>query len=259
MGRTDNIAQGYELLLALLLQTKTAIYDPSLTKTVFRNNQNIDDALNTFISFSLLDSPNYSWNQFLADPNSSEKDLAAFALGKVSTIPGFAFTYDALINEINRQKSLGQNTIAINDVRSAPLPQLIDTNTSSETKVTYSSYFVPVVSRTTQKAEIAWDFLATLASDEQLRGYLNLSKRPSAKRSLIGLHQNDPIYSSFESQVGYAKSLPVYDYKGLEILISEAIDRLVNQNAATDETRRTLAEQLDTITPNTGIKPVLLP
>lgn len=255
MGRLDNVAQGYELLLAMLLQSDVNFYNSEYTEVAFRNNQNAIDVLELFTSFASPTQKNYSWNEKLSDPNSSEKDLTAFALGEVSMIPGFSFTYDDIVTEINRQKKLGKDTIAVSDIKVTEIPQIIDPRSSTETRDTLASYFAPVVARTTEHSAAAWDFISTLVQEQNLREMNEMTHRPSARRSLINEQKTHPIYGPFAAQIGYAHSIAMPDAMKFEEIFTNIIERMVDGRLNSRAAINDLASDIQDLIPTTGVKP----
>lgn len=228
MGRSDNILRAFDILMALILEYKVNLYDAETGEVIFDNDPNMLSALEFYTSFALPSQKNYSWNKYLADPNSEEKELKTFAQGKLSMLLGYSFTYEDILNEINILKSAGEDTIDPTNIKVQELPQIYDPETSSETRKTYANYFVPVVSRTSSHQEEAWKFLASMVTEENLRAYNQLTHRPSALRSLIKEQTNDPIYGIFATQVGYAESIKMQDPNEFKQAFFTAIDQILD-------------------------------
>lgn len=258
MGRSDNILRTFDTFMLLLLQYKVDFYNNNLTKTAFGNNSNALEALELLTSFSLPSQKNYSWNRYLSDSASQEKEITAFAKGKVTMILGYSYTYDDIINEINRLKLEGEDTIDIDDVKINEIPQVFDPETSLETRDAYASYFVPVVSRTSENSDIAWEFLATLVQDSNLSYYNENTHRPSANRSLIEEQSLDPIYGVFAKQVGFASSIPMADAGAYEKIFLQGIDDIIDTQS-TDSVLTQMANEIDTLIPSEGVKPIYVP
>jgi ABC-type glycerol-3-phosphate transport system substrate-binding protein len=254
MGRTDNLLRGFDILLTLMLQFKVNLYDETLQTVAFKTDSNAMKAFDLFTSFALPSQRNYSWNKNLADPNSPEKEIASFATGKLSMVLGYSYLYDDIVTEINRRNRVGEKAISVNAIKVQEVPQVLDPATSIETREVYASYFAPVVSRTSLHSQEAWEFLATMVEESQLKNYFTLTHRPSALRSLITEQEKNPIYGVFASQVGYAESFPMSNPKVYQTLFYAAVDSLL-ATARTDQVIKTLAEQLQTYIPSSGIKP----
>lgn len=258
MGRTDNILRAFDIIMMLMLQYDVNFYSDDLTKVAFSSDENAMNALELYASFALPSQKNYSWNEYLADADSDEKEIETFASGQLSMMLGYSYAYDDIVNEISTLKSKGEKTIDISDVKIQETPQVYDPNTSAETRKAYASYFVPVVSRTSQHSEEAWSFLASLVSEDNLSYYNEETHRPSALRSLISDEMEDPIYGTFAAQVGYAKSVPMSDQKKYEEIFLGGIDKIL-ATAKTESVLRGIAESIQALIPSSGIKPVYVP
>jgi ABC-type glycerol-3-phosphate transport system substrate-binding protein len=258
LGRSDNISRSFDVLMAMFLQYKIDFYNEDLTQVIFQNDQNSRIALELFASFGLPSQSNYSWNKFLADEESSEKEITTFASGKVSMILGYSYLYEDLVNEIARLKQNGEDTIELTDIKIQEIPQVYDPDTSTETRETYASYFVPVVGRTSDHPEQAWDFLLNLVSLPNQQHYNDVTHRTSANRALISEQQQDPIYGIFATQVGYANSVIMPDAEVFSAAFIEAMDRII-QTERSDVILNDIAQSIQNKIPSTGIKPSYVP
>ena len=254
MGRADNVLRAFDAIMTLFLQSKSSFYNDDLTEVNLANNSAFETALELYTGFSLPSQAHYSWNAFLADPDSGTKELTTFASGKTSMILGYSFTYDDVIQEINRLSSLGRDVIDPRDVRVQEIPQILDVELSSETREAFASYYVPVVSRTSENADLAWSFLASLADEDFLTAYFEETHRPSALRSLISEQQNDPIYGVFATQVGYASSIPLPDAVRVQEILLGAIDDVLSTVRVGDVLRNADSE-IQSLIPQNGLLP----
>ncbi len=256
MGRSDNILRSFDILMMLFLQNKVNFYDADLKKINFGADTNALSALDLYSSFGLPSRENYSWNKYISDPDSAEKEITTFARGKVSMIFGYSYTYEDILNEISRLKALGEETIEVNSIKIQEVPQTFDPTNSSETRKTYSSYFAPVVARTSTHSDLAWKLIATLVSESNQK-YLNENThRPSGRRSLIEIESEDPIYGIFADQVGYAQSLPMYNYYKYKSVFVDAIAKILTTSDS-QSVLKTAAEEIQNLIPTEGVKPVL--
>lgn len=254
LGRGDNILRAFDIVMMMFLQYKVDFYNEDLTTAIFGSNEAALAALDLYTSFGLPSQKNYSWNAYIAEADSGEKELTAFANGKVSMILGYSYTYEDIASEIVRLGLAGEKTIDLKDVKTQEVPQVYDPDTSAETREAYASYFVPAVSRTTENSEEAWKFLASLADEDNLRYYNEKTHRPSALRNLITEQMSDPIYGVFAAQVGYAESIPMSDPEAYEELFLEAIDQIIN-TARSKGVLSNLEDAIQALIPSSGIKP----
>lgn len=256
MGRADNILRSFDILMLLFLQNKVNFYTDDLKNVDFANDESAVTALDIYSSFGIPSKANYSWNKYIADADSAEKEITTFARGKVSMIFGYSYTYEDILNEISRLKSLGEDVIDVNTIKIQEVPQMFDPSTSSETRKTYASYFAPVVARTSENSDLAWKFIASLVSETN-QIYLNENThRPSGRRSLISSQSQDPIYGAFADQVGYAQSIPMYNYYKYKAVFLNAISAILT-TADTSKVIKNTAEEIQLLIPSNGIKPVL--
>lgn len=258
LGRSDNILRAFDTLMLMFLQSKVKFYSEDLKEVLFANDPNALAALELYTSFALPSQKNYSWNKVLADAESAEKELTTFAKGKVSMIMGFSFTYENLVNEINALAAEGEDTIDINSIKVQEAPQVYDPETSAETREAYASYYVPVVTRTSQASDEAWEFLAYLVQEDNLRYYNETTHRPSARRSLIQEQMADPIYGVFAAQVGYAQSLPMSDPLAYKEAFLAAVDKILSTTRS-QTVLSDLAKSIQALIPPDGIKPIFVP
>lgn len=221
MGRSDNITRAVDILYLLMLQLGTTFYTADGAAD-FGNDAGAIEAMKFFVSFALPDNKNYSWNKYIADPQSEEKEITAFAKGKVSMIVGYSYTYQQILDEIEELKSKGVKTISPSVVKTASIPQM--TADASAKRVAYANYFAETVSRTSKNPEEAWKFLLYLGSKDALQKYNKGTHNPTSRRDLIDEQKADPIYGVFVRQIGYAESLPVYNYWRYKQIFTDAID-----------------------------------
>lgn len=255
LGRHDNILRASDILMSMMLQYKVDFYDDDLKDVEFDRDPSAISALEMYVSFALSSQKNYSWNKFLADPESEEKELTAFAKGKTSMIMGYSYTYEDISKEIARLRSLGEETIDLTDVKVQETPQAFDPESSKETKEAFASYFAPVVSRTSPDADLAWEFVVSMADEDFLREYNEETNRPSAMRALITEQLADPIYGVFAAQVGYAESIPMTDAALYEEYFLTAIEEMLSRTLTTDQVIDRLGENIQALIPLSGIKP----
>jgi len=255
LGRSDNILRSFDILMMMMLDYKVPFYSDDLTEVTFGNDPNALKALQLYTSFALPSQKNYSWNKYLADADSGEKEITTFAKGKLSMLFGYSYTYSDIVNEINRLKSESIETIDTDSVKIQEAPQAFDPSSSAETRKAYASYFAPVVSRTSRNTDVAWDFLASMSSPVNLQAYNQATHRPSALRSLITEEMKDPIYGIFAGQVGYAHSIPMTNSEEYKSIFMSGVDQIL-ATASPEDVLRNLANQIQALIPSSGVKPI---
>lgn len=233
MGRADNISRAVDIVYLLFLQYGVDFYDDKISQSTFSAHSGSGDvaypgmeALKLFTSFSRPDSDNYSWDQYIADEDSSAQEIATFAAGKVSMIVGYAYTYDEIMKEIDSlNKTKGVKGISKDAVKVVPIPQLVDPKKSTEKRVTYASYFAETVSKNCKNPDIAWDFLIFMSSKENEQKYFEKTHKPTSLRAMIDEQKKDPIYGVFAEQIGYAESFPIVDYYRYKEIFTNVINQ----------------------------------
>ncbi len=263
MGRSDNILRSTDILYSLFLQYGTAFYNDSYTKSKITDTEVSategvfspgEEALNMYTSFAIPSNKNYSWNQYISDANSAEKELQPFVEGKVSMIFGYSYLYDDLLNLIETTGKKGKDTIDPGTVKVTEIPQVYDPETSTEKRDVYASYFAYTVSRTSDYPEEAWLFLDFLSSQENLQYYFDETHKPSSRRDLIEGQMKDPIYGVFATQVGYAETIPVADAQKYEEIFANAIDSVLS-TVKVSTALSNAEQQINAIIPDEGIFP----
>ncbi len=264
MGRSDNILRAIDILYMLMLQYRIQFYNANISSASFAGQQStaatgvsinpFKEALSLYTSFALPADKNYSWNLYLAESNSSLKEIETFARGKVTMIFGYSYLYDQIMAEIKDLKQKGVNTVESANVRISAAPQVIDPNTSTEKRVAYANYYAETVSRTSQYPNEAWDFIMFLASKDNLKYYNDKTHRPTSRRDMIDEQSKDPIFGVFAEQIGYAESIPIYDELRYKDIFSKAIDSVLATFSINDAAK-TAENDINQMLPPGGMIP----
>jgi len=258
MGRADNISRGVDILYLLFLQYGVDFYNENISQATFAGQQGgiasypALEALDFFVSFADEKQKHYSWNQFITDLSSEEKELDAFVRGKVSMMVGFSYSYDEILNTIEILKSKGVKTIDPSAIKIAAIPQIFDPDVSTEKRVTYANYFAEAVSRNSEHSDIAWDFLIELTKKENLQHYFDKVHKPTSRRDMIGAQKKDPIYGVFADQIGFAESFPIIDYYTYKRIFTEVITK-ANDGDASRSGLVDAQDEIDTLLPEEGL------
>lgn len=260
LGRADNINRAVDILYLLNLQFGTKLYNSTFDRSVLAEKQNSgpdgsvafpgEEALELFTSFSNDDNKNYSWNRFLADPNSSEKELIPFVEGKVSMVIGYSYLYKDLMDLITAR---GRTTsvIDLKDVETTFMPQVFDPERFST--VNFGSYFAYSVSRTSEYPDEAFRFLSYLSTSENIAKYNERTNTPPSRRDLIEEARKDPIYGVFADQIGTSKSYTVYKKGAYEEVFSNMIQSVVNGEAPSNAIK-IAQEEINSILPDRPLR-----
>jgi multiple sugar transport system substrate-binding protein len=212
LGSASNINRYSDIISVLMLQNGAVMEDdggqvvfnqvPPLTKDT-NYNPGLE-ALRFYTDFANPLKDSYTWNNDM--PNS----LDAFISGNLAIM--FGYSYD--VPTIKAQAPKLNFSIA-------KLPQIegnpINTN--------FANYWVEVVSKKSKNQNEAWDFIQFITKEEQVKSYLEKTKKPTALRSLVQTQKNDDDLSVFADQVLTAKSW----YKGVNAVVAEeAIKEMIN-------------------------------
>ena len=145
-------------------------------------------------------------------------------------IMGYSYMYDEILNEIAELKSKGVKTIDPSVIRIAQTPQM--TAEATDKRVAYASYFARLFPRTSKYPKEAWKFLLYLGSKRRLlKKYNTVTHKPTSRWDLIDEQKLDPIYGVFVKQMGYAESLPVFNYWRYKDIFTAAINEALDGRA----------------------------
>ena len=183
LGRTENVDHWPEILALMMLQNGAKLSEPT--------SKLAEDALVFYTVFASVDGV---WDETL--PPST----VAFAAGKVAIYFGpswRAFEIKLQNPDLN--------------FRTYPLPQLPKAS-SSQSDVSYATYWVEGVWTRSKKKEAAWEFLKFLSSKSSLEKlYQNAAQtrtfgEPYPRTEMQELLETDPIVGSILSQASDAQS-----------------------------------------------------
>lgn len=252
LGRGNNLLRITDVFYTLMLQNQISLYDSDFKNAKFASNTKTLDVVNFIKSFADPASPNYTWNDQIISPETREKEIKAFVTGQTSMIFGYSHLYQDLLDQIEIQKNLGLETIKPSDVRISEIPQQ---SLNEDVKIAYASYFTEAVSRNTEHPEEAWLLLTEMIQKQNLESWYKKDFKPSVRRDLIPEQRQNPIFSPFINQIGYARSMPIID----QIKYNE-IFKTMFEEALTQENIRPAvvnAENLiNQLIPNEGAYPL---
>jgi len=178
LGTSKNIEHSYDILQTLMLQNGTQLTSDDFDSATFNVSQSGatttvnpgEQALKFYLRFSNPQDPLYSWNDKM--PNSVD----AFEQGQVAMMIHYADAYRFIIKEAPSLK---------NSIDVAPLPQIVDPNSTSTTESikTMAKMWVatvPSAKGDAKRQRAAWDFVYYLGSKQGSATYLSAMKLPSA-------------------------------------------------------------------------------
>lgn len=190
LGTTDNITNAVDLIILLIRQNGVKLVIEN-NKISFGGKGNAEEAsltiqaINFYNDFSNPIKEVYSWNE------NQEDSLEAFINGQV----GFFFGYPFHIQQIKARAPKLNFGIA-------KIPQIASTNNP----INFADYWVMTVPHKTKHKDIAWGFIDFAIKKENVKIYLDKTKKPTALKSLINEQMKNLELGPFAEQILTAKS-----------------------------------------------------
>jgi multiple sugar transport system substrate-binding protein len=205
LGTARNINRSTDILSLLMLQSGVQMTDQNNFSATFASSygNTADVAVQYYTDFSNSAKQVFTWN------DQQHYSIDSFSEGGVAM----------MINYSHQIATVKAKAPRLN-FSVAPVPQISMTSTA----VNYANYWAPTVSKQSKNAQEAWKFLIYLSSNQGATSYLNASNRPTARRDLIPLQQNDTFLGPFATQSLSARSWYQVDNLAIESLLAEMID-----------------------------------
>lgn len=211
IGTATNINRPTDILMALMLQSGVQMTSSDNGEATFSksvDNQRVGEvAVQYYTDFSNPSTVVYTWNETM------HYSIDAFVEGNVAMMLNYAHQQDVI-----RGKSARVN------FGIAPMPQL-----SQNAPRTYANYWVPAVSAASKYTDLAWQFVAFLASKGEATAYLNETQRPAARRDLVMLQKDDLILGVFANQALTAQSWYQIDNVAIENIFADLINDVIHR------------------------------
>lgn len=216
IGTARNINRSTDILCLLMLQSGVQMTNSAKTAAAFDQALYLEgkpyyagqEALQFYTDFANPIKSVYTWNQWLY------YSIDAFYEGRTAMMFNYAYQLPTV-----RAKSSYLNFAV------APMPQIKDTAKA----VNYANYWGLAVSNNSKNPETAWQFINWLAQKEQDRKYLELAKRPTARRDLIDWQKNDPDLGVFSQQALSAYSWYQVDNSAIETILADMVESVVGR------------------------------
>lgn len=221
IGTSQNVERAFDILSLLMMQNGTPMTNDRGQAT-FANETDRDfipgvNAVRFYTDFANPLKEVYTWNE--DQPNSFD----AFINGNTA----FFFGYTYHIPVINAQAPKLNYSVT-------PMPQIDGGRT-----VNYANYWVESVSKSTEHANWAWDFIQFAASQDRVTSYLSASGKPTARRALINEQLEDEDLYVFASQLLTADSW----YRGGDALVAEeALLDVIDAGLANEDLERAIRD-----------------
>lgn len=214
LGRMDNILYSFDIVENMILQFGGSFFtEDSREASFYRTTAQVDgrpvnvgvEAVNLFTSFADARFKHYSWNEFLAHPETIYKNFEAFAQGTTSMVIGYSGDMKVIKSIIENQQKSRQKTISPNDIRVTFFPQLVDTSVGG-TRVVLGKVYAMAVPKTTKNSILSWNFLKFSIRKENLKAFFDETKLPTPRLDMLAEQQVDPQVGIFVRQAKYARS-----------------------------------------------------
>lgn len=217
LGSSVNVDRYFDILSVLMMQNGAQMTDGdsvtfNMIPSGFKDrtyNPGLE-ALKFYVDFSNPGREVYSWNKDL------ENSLSLFMQEKVAMIFGYSYhlpTIKAGAPKLN----LGV----------ANMPQI-----EGNVEMNYANYWVETVANKSKNKDLAWDFINFITKAENVKGFLDKTKKPTALRALRDKQSEDLDIGIFASQVLTAKSW----YHGMDPSAAEQVfyDMITSVSAGND-------------------------
>lgn len=214
LGGSANIERSSDILSILMMQNGAKMMEGNsvLFAKSFENNKTNPglEALAFYTDFGNPAKEVYGWNK---DLNNS---VDMFAQGNLAIMFGYAYHLPII-----RAKAPKLNFSI------APLPQI----EGSGEEINFANYWVETVMAKSKNTNEAWDFIQFAAKAENVKSFLEKTKKPTALRSLIEEEKEDFDIGVFAKQLLTAKSW----YKGKDAgAMEKAFNDMIDEMLAAD-------------------------
>ena len=222
LGTSRNINRSTDILALLMMQSGAKMISPDKTRATFSDAINLGQenflpgnrALTFYVNFANPSKKVYTWN------SSQHYSLDAFSQGEAALMLNYAYQIPVL-----RAKAPHLNFGV------ASLPQISQQGTA----ISYANYWGQTVAKSSTNSAAAWQFLGWLAQPENLKQYLQATKKPASRRDLIDWQKNDSELGVFARQALVARSWWQSDNAAIEKIFAQMIDQALSSPSLIDE------------------------
>lgn len=200
LGGADNINRSFDIVSLLMAQNGTEFVSIAGDRALFHRGSSLinddrylpgQEAFRFYTDFANPAKEVYNWSEDL--PSAYE----SFIAGRLAMMPGYAYQLP-LLRAQGPKINLGI----------APIPHInADGTDALGESVNWANYWVLSMAQSSEHENEVWDFIQYITTQPEVAsGYLNVVKRPSALRSVVGTQTNDPDIGVFASQALTARS-----------------------------------------------------
>ena len=214
IGTAKNINRSTDILSLLMLQQGTDIVDEQRKQAIFDKSILVDSksfspgeqALKFYTQFTDPTKDVYTWNIF------QHFSIDAFYEGTTAMM----FNYSFRMPEVKAKSKYLNFDVSF-------MPQI----KNRKFDVNYANYWALTVSKNTKYSNEAWKFVQFLTSKDNSQKYLEITKRPTARKDLVDLQRYDSDLGVFALQALSARSWYQPDYAGVETIFADMIESVV--------------------------------
>lgn len=222
VGGARNVNRSTDVVALLMLQSGARMSDENTGEVFFHRPVVLEGetfypgerALQFYTDFANPLKSIYTWN------NRMDYSIDIFSEGKAAMMLNYSYHIPTI-----KAKSPYLNFAL------APMPQI----KGSANSVNYANYWGLTVSRNSKDSQPAWQFIRWLSQKEQAKKYLELSKRPTARRDLVNWQKDDLDLAVFAQQSLSAYSWRQVDNLTIEQELADMIESVVLGEATTNE------------------------
>jgi len=214
IGTSQNVERYSDILSILMMQNGTEMTNDSGFATYHKTPEALAGreeppgwgALRFYTDFANPGKDVYTWNDNFND------SLDAFSAGETA----FFFGYSYHLSQVKTKAPKLNFGIA-------RLPQL-----EGNPEVNFANYWANTVSKKSQDFNYAWDFIQFMAKEDNVKPYLEATKKPTSLRALQAEQLEDLDLSVFAAQILTAKDwYRGKDTDAMEQALAELIDSQV--------------------------------
>jgi len=233
LGTARNINRSIDILSLLMIQSGAQMVEVNEDKArvVFDQSINLNGedfspgqrALEFYTDFADPLKSVYTWNTRM------HYSIDAFYEGKAAMM----FNYSYHLPTIRAKAPYLNFGIT-------SMPQIA---TSTVIEIDYANYWGLAVSHNSESPRAAWQFVTWLTNKENSQKYLELAKRPAARRDLILWQKSDSDLGVFAEQSLTSRSWYQKDSSAIETILADMVESVVLGNATISEAINKAAKQ----------------
>ena len=233
IGAGGNIERSSDIISLLMMQSGAELADTRgqarFAEQVIIDGQRIipsTSALRFYTDFANPTKESYTWSQDFAN------SFDAFASGQTGFFFGYSYhkpLLDARSSKLNYAVS--------------PVPQINEDLSSS---INYANFWMETVSKQSDNADWAWDFIQFAAKERNVQSYLNRTDKPTALRGLVLDQSNNSDVGVFADQVLSARAwYNGQDATAAEQALADMIDAVVDGSLALQDALDVAQQQVN--------------